>query len=108
LFHVVVVVGIKHKNMIQSATGPSKIIEVGMLSVLVPVADVKFQVLAGTSMKATVFWDVVPCSLVEMINVSEVHTASIIIFYQTTGITSQMKVIFPCFLIYLSERKTGI
>jgi hypothetical protein len=28
--------------------------------------DVRFQVLTATSMKMTVFWDVVPCSVVEI------------------------------------------
>jgi hypothetical protein len=36
---------------------------------------VRFQVLTATSMKITVFWDVAPCSLVEIDLVSEVLTA---------------------------------
>jgi hypothetical protein len=41
---------------------------------------VRFQVLAVVRVKMTVFWDVVPCSLIEV--------------YQTNGATSQKTVIF--------------
>jgi hypothetical protein len=40
--------------------------------------DRKFQVLAAASMKFRVFWDVLPCSSVEVDDVSEVRTAVII------------------------------
>jgi hypothetical protein len=40
--------------------------------------DRKFQVLAAASMKFSVFWNVVPCSPVEVDDVSEVRTAFII------------------------------
>jgi hypothetical protein len=39
---------------------------------------VRFQVLTAVNMKFRVFWDVVPCSHVEVDHVSEVRTASII------------------------------
>jgi hypothetical protein len=39
---------------------------------------VRFQVFKEASMKVTAFWDVAPCSLVEVDDVSEVRTVSII------------------------------
>jgi hypothetical protein len=39
---------------------------------------VRFQVLTATSMKTAVFWDVAPCSLVDIDDVSEVLAVSII------------------------------
>jgi hypothetical protein len=39
---------------------------------------VRFQVLKAASMKFRVFWDVAPCSHVEVAEISEVRTASII------------------------------
>jgi hypothetical protein len=39
---------------------------------------VRFQVLAAANMKIAVFWNVAPCSLIEMTDVSEVLIASII------------------------------
>jgi hypothetical protein len=38
----------------------------------------KFQVLTAESMKMTAFWDIAPCSVVQVNHVSEMRTASII------------------------------
>jgi hypothetical protein len=40
--------------------------------------QIRFQVLTEASMKITVFWDVVPCSLVEVYSRSEAVAASIV------------------------------
>jgi hypothetical protein len=51
-------------------------------------------------MKMAVFWDVAPCGLVEIYDVSETLAASkiraitLVNFYQTTGTASQKTVIF--------------
>jgi hypothetical protein len=44
----------------------------------VKMSIVRFQALAGASMKMAAFWVVVPCSLVKFTDVSEVLAASII------------------------------
>jgi hypothetical protein len=54
----------------------------------------RFQVLTAVSMKMTVFWDVVPCSLAKFTDISEVLTAFIISLMTEAVSTSQKKVIF--------------
>jgi hypothetical protein len=45
-------------------------------------------------MYITVFWDVVPCSLVEMTNVSEVISSTIIVALMTEAVSTSVTVNF--------------
>jgi hypothetical protein len=56
------------------------------------ISYVKFKVLTAASMKFRVFWDVAPCSHVEVRRVSEVHTASIIALMMEAVRTSETSV----------------
>jgi hypothetical protein len=62
---------------------------------------VRFQVLTAASMKMTIFWDIAPCSLVEVTDVSKVLAAIIALMMEKTS-TSETSVNF-----YQSTRRNN-
>jgi hypothetical protein len=64
--------------------------------------NVGFQILTAASMKMTVLWNIAPCSFVEVTDISEMHTASII---RVIGLHQEYTTLYPRGLYNVTDSK---